>query len=48
MGRWKDIEWNHVESVFWPYWNHIEWKDSEWKDSEKHLALTGIRKNGKT
>jgi hypothetical protein len=42
-GRWKDIEWNHVESGFWPNWNHVEWKDSEWKDSEKHLALTGIR-----
>jgi hypothetical protein len=48
LGRWKDIEWNHVESGFWPNWNHVEWKDSEWKDSEwkdseKHLALTGIR-----
>jgi hypothetical protein len=47
--EWKDIEWNHVESGFWPNnWNHVEWKDSEWKNSEKHLALTGIRQNGKT
>jgi hypothetical protein len=42
-GPGKHSEWSHVQSSFWPNWNH-----SEWNDLEKLLAQTGITQNGKT